>query len=143
VGLHPETLVARVDSLRASDARAGALPDHRPGEQGSAEPFVGAHVSLGLPPAGACATRRRFRLSLRAPDHSRIVVVAVYLNGRRVICRHGHSIHSVLLRNLPARAFKVTVVVITNKHRQLTQTCRYQRCGAKPPPKRRRGRRHK
>ncbi len=113
------------------------------GDQGNTEPSLGAHVSLGLPPAGACATRRRFRLSLRAPGHARIVSVAVYLNGRQVIRRRGHSIHSVLLRNLPARAFKVTVVVITNKHRQLTQTLRYQRCGPKPKQKRRRGRRLK
>jgi hypothetical protein len=107
------------------------------GDQGNPERSLGGHVSLGLPSAGACATRRRFRLSLRAPAHSRIVSVAVYLNGRRVIRRHGHSIHSVLLRNLPARAFKVTVVVITNRHRLLTQTRRYQRCGAKPQRKRR------
>jgi hypothetical protein len=107
------------------------------GEQSNPPPSGGSQASLGLPSASACTTRRRFRLSLRAPGHARIVSVAVYLNGRQVIRRRGHSIHSVLLRNLPARAFKVTVVVITNKHRQLTQTRRYQRCGAKPPKKRR------
>jgi hypothetical protein len=125
-------------SCRADFAAGG-------GEPGNTAPSSGAHVSLGLPPASACATRRRFRLSLRAPGRARIVSVAVYLNGRQAARRRGHSIHSVLLRNLPARAFKVKVVVVTNKHRQLTQTRRYQRCGAKPKPKPRprRGRRHK
>jgi hypothetical protein len=84
---------------------------------------------LGLPAANACLTRRRFRLSLRAPDRARIVSATVYLDGRQVARRQGHSIHSVLLRNLPARGFKVTVVVITNRHRQIAQTRSYRRCG--------------
>src|SRR5205823_11321091 len=98
---------ARVETFDRDGAReAYVYPDggaYRVHSGGTAAPACPASElnPHWLPVRRACVDRRRFRFRLRQPRGGRIVSVAVYVNGRRVIKRRGHRIGAVTLGRLP------------------------------------------
>ena len=80
---------------------------------------------LGLPKAGRCVDRRKFRFRLHG---RRVTYVAVYVNGRRIVRHRGHSITFVTLRRLPVGRFNVKVVARRANGRRLVTVRRYSGC---------------
>jgi hypothetical protein len=90
---------------------------------------------VGLPTARRCASRRRFRIRLRAPRGQRLASARVYVNGRRRAVRRGRRLTApVDLRGLPRGTVRVTVVARTRSGRRVVERRRYRTC----VPKRRR-----
>jgi beta-glucosidase len=79
--------------------------------------------------SGRCASRRHFRIRLRAPRGERLVSARVYVNGHRVRVLRGRRLRAVIdLRGLPKRRVTVRVVARTRKGRRVTETRRYRTC---------------
>ena len=88
--------------------------------------------TLGLPSSRRCASRRAFRLRLRAPRGERVRTARVYVNGRRVRTLRGNRrTVPVSLRGLPKGTVRVKVVVRTRSGRRLVRERRYRTCVAK------------
>ena len=78
----------------------------------------------------SCASRRHFRIRLRAPRGERLVSARVYVNGHRVRVLRGRRLRAVVdLRGLPKGRATVRVVARTRKGRRVTETRRYRTCG--------------
>jgi uncharacterized repeat protein (TIGR01451 family) len=76
-----------------------------------------------------CASRRHFRIRLRAPRREQLVEARVFVNGRQVRVIKGQRLTApVDLRGLPKGRFKVKIVVTTASGRQLAGTRRYRTC---------------
>lgn len=116
--------------------RQNAGPALRGGGDCSGESAnLGLPVSAATPPgkkAVPCFSRRRFRLTLRAPKRDRLTSVRVYVNGKlrktlrgRVLRRKRPRID---LLGLPRGRFTVTIQARTKKGRKLRQVRRYRTC---------------
>lgn len=80
----------------------------------------------------ACASRRNFRIRLRAPHGERLRSAKVFVNGRRVAVLRGRRLTApVDLRNLPKGRFTVKVIATTTTGRTITETRRYRTCAPK------------
>lgn len=102
-----------------------------PGRSGRASPL-------------ACASRRSFRIRLRAPAGQRLRSARVYVNGHRVRVLRGRRLTApVNLRGLPHGRFTVKVVAVTTAGRVLTETRRYRTCTPKRTSKHKRTKRHR
>jgi hypothetical protein len=77
--------------------------------------------------------RRRFSFKLRQPRGGRIVSVAVYVNGRRVIKKRAHRIGRVTLRRLPLGTFEVKLVARASFGRRIVSTRTYRGCKKSRP----------
>jgi hypothetical protein len=98
---------------------------------------VGSPGSSGRASPLACASRRSFRIRLRAPAGQRLRLARVYVNGHRVQVLRGRRLTApVNLRGLPRGRFTVKVVAVTTTGRVLTETRRYLTCTPKRKPKR-------
>jgi len=86
-----------------------------------------------LPAKRGCVDHRRFRFRLRQPRGGRIVSVAVYVNGRRVIRRRAHRIGAVTLRRLPLGVFEVKLVARASFGRRIVSTRTYRGCRKSRP----------
>jgi len=76
-----------------------------------------------------CASRRHFRIRLRAPRGDRLRSARVYVNGRRVRVLRGRRLRAVIdLRGLPAGRVRVRVVARTRHGRRVSETRRYRTC---------------
>ena len=111
--------------------RCGTVPFVPPGPGG-----------LGLS-ARQCASRRHFRIHLRARRGERLVSARVYVNGHRVRVLRGRRLHAVVnLRGLPPGTFTVRIVARTRTGRVLRSTRVYHTCTARRRAHRR-GARHR
>jgi hypothetical protein len=86
---------------------------------------------VGLP--SKCVDRRRFTFTLHHARHARVVRVVVYVNGKRVLARHGHNIRKVTLPRLPIGRFEVKIVATQSTGSTLTSTRVYKGCKKGPP----------
>jgi hypothetical protein len=93
---------------------------------------TGTAQDLGLPPGSRCASRRSFRIRLRAPRGDALRSARVYVNGRRVRVVSGKRLRApVDLRGLPKRTVRVTVMGRTRRGRTIRRTRTYHTCVAK------------
>ena len=92
-----------------------------------------------------CASRRSFRIRLRAPKGQRLRSATLYVAGKRVSVRSHGKLHSTLrgtllrapvnLTGLPSGSFTVRVEAVTTSGKHLVDLRRYRTCAAKTKPK--------
>jgi hypothetical protein len=98
---------------------------------------------LGLPPNGQCVDRRKFAFRLHQPKGGRVTRVTVYVNGKRVLRRHGHRISRIKLTRLPRGLFRVKIVAVNSKHETVTSVRTYRGCRKSRPTTRVHRHRHR
>ena len=81
-----------------------------------------------LPSARRCVDRRKFTFALHHGPGARVVKVSVFVNGRRVLRRSGHSIPRVRVKRLPRGKFTLRIVATQSNGSQLISTRRYRGC---------------
>jgi Right handed beta helix region len=93
-----------------------------------------------FPSTRRCVSRRKFRIRLRTPHGTKITLVSVQVNRKRVKTLRGRRITSVVnLKGLPKGRFKVKITLHTADGRKISGTRRYHTCTKKlrsrrPPP---------
>lgn len=86
---------------------------------------------LGLPPARACASRRKFRITLKAPRGTTVVSATVAVNGKvKARVKGGRTQAPVDLRGLPKGRVKVTIAVTASDGKTYKSTRKYRTCAA-------------
>ena len=87
---------------------------------------------LGLPPARACASRRKFTITLKAPRGLSVVSATIAINGKvKARVKGGHTKAPVDLRGLPKGRVKVKVAVKASDGKTYTATRTYRTCATK------------
>jgi endoglycosylceramidase len=131
---------ARVDSFDRDGSReAYVYPDggaYRAYSGASPAPSCGGRDATDphwLPARRACVDRRRFRFRLRQPRGGRIVSIAVYVNGRRVLRKRGHRIAAIAIRRLPLGTFEVRIAARTSLGRRIVSSRVYRGCAKSRP----------
>jgi hypothetical protein len=93
--------------------------------------------ALGKPPAArvtpACVDRRKFTFKLGQPKGGRVVSVAAYVNGKRIVSRSGRQITSLSLAKLPKGTFTVKIVTTTNRGSKTISVRTYRGCAKGAP----------
>jgi hypothetical protein len=90
--------------------------------------------STGLPaPTRRCVDTRKFSFRLHHARSQRVVRVEVFVNGRRVLRKRGHSLGRVTLRRLPRGTFTVKVVAKQSSGSSLVSTRTYRGCKKSRP----------
>jgi hypothetical protein len=88
--------------------------------------------ALGLPPAGRCVSRRRFKVRLRVPGNARVVSAKVRINGKvKARVKGARTRAPVNLRGLPKGKVKVTIVTRASNGRTYRSKRTYRTCTAK------------
>jgi hypothetical protein len=80
--------------------------------QGAAPPTGGAPI---LSPATPCIATPRLTFRLNKVPHGRVVRVAAYVNGRRVLRRRGHNLTRISFARPPGRLLNVKIITTNNK----------------------------
>jgi hypothetical protein len=84
---------------------------------------------LGLPSARDCIDRRRFSFKLHRPQHTRIVRVDAFVNGKLVQRRKGKSIDRITLKKLPkTNRLVVRIRAFHSNGAQVISTRTYRGC---------------
>jgi hypothetical protein len=87
---------------------------------------------LGLPPARACASRRKFKITLKAPRGLAVVSATVAINGKvKARVKRGRTKAPVDLRGLPKGRVKVKVAVKASDGRTYVGTRTYRTCASR------------
>jgi beta-glucosidase len=89
-----------------------------------------AHIPL---PAAKCVDTRAFSFKLHHAKGARIVRVAVYVNGKRVLTRRGRDIKRVSIKRLPRKRFVVKIVTTHNTGARIISTRVYSGCKKSRP----------
>jgi hypothetical protein len=93
-----------------------------------------------FPSTRRCVSRRKFRIRLRTPHGTKITLVSVRVNNKRVKTLRGRRITSLVnLKGLPKGRFRVKITLRTADGRTISGTRRYHTCtkkirGRRPPP---------
>ena len=87
---------------------------------------------LGLPATKKCASRRSFRITLKAPRGEKAKTIVVLVNNKKVKTLTGKKVTApVDLRGLPKGKFTVKITMTTASGKTLTQTRSYKTCAPK------------
>ncbi len=87
---------------------------------------------LGLPPARACASRRKFSITLKAPRGLSVVSATIAINGKvKARVKGGRTKAPVDLRGLPKGRVKVKVAVKASDGKTYTGTRTYRTCATR------------
>jgi hypothetical protein len=114
--------------LVASDQKANDVL-----QENGVPPAATTTNPLGLPPNTQCVDRRKFSFRLHQPKHGRVTRVTVYVNGKRVLSRHGHRISHIKLTRLPKGLFQVKIVARNSRHETVTSVRTYRGCKKSRP----------
>ncbi|MFL5884422.1 MAG: hypothetical protein ACJ77M_05080 [Thermoleophilaceae bacterium] len=108
------------------------------------KPAGGANA-LGLPRRTGCIDRRKFTFRLRHAKRTRIVAADAFVNGRRKVHKHGHSIKRLTIKKLPKGTFRVRIVTRQSNGSRRISTRIYKGCTKSKPTNRshRKRRRHR
>ena len=88
--------------------------------------------ALGLPPARACVSRRKFTIRLKAPLGASVVSATITINGKvKARVKGGKTRAPVDLRGLPMGKVKVNIATKTSDGRTYKSTRTYRTCGLK------------
>jgi hypothetical protein len=90
-------------------------------------------ASVELPASARCVDTRRFTFRLHHGPRSRVVRVAVFVNGKRRRLVTGHSISRVTIGRLPRKRFVVRIVATQSRGSKLTSTRTYNGCRKSRP----------
>jgi len=90
--------------------------------------LAGCGGAAKLPQARRCVDRRKFTFRLHHAPKARVVRVAAYVNGKRVLVRRGHNLRRVTLKRLPRRRFTVRIVSTQSTGSKLVSVRRYKGC---------------
>jgi hypothetical protein len=82
---------------------------------------------------GACVDKRRFTFRFHRSGHSRVVRVAVFVNGKRRLVKRGRSIKRVTLTRLPRSNFTVRIVTTFSNGSKRASTRTYTGCTKSRP----------
>jgi hypothetical protein len=86
---------------------------------------------LGLPPARACASRRKFRITLKAPRGTHVLSATIAINGKvKARVKGGRTQAPVDLRGLPKGRVKVKIAVKASDGKTYTSSRTYRTCAA-------------
>jgi hypothetical protein len=87
---------------------------------------------LGLPPARGCASRRKFRITLKAPRGTHVVSATVAVDGKvKARVTGGRTQAPVDLRGLPKGRVKVKIAIKASDGKTYTSTRTYRTCAAR------------
>lgn len=87
---------------------------------------------LGMPPARACASRRKFTITLKAPRGLSVASAKIAINGKiKARVKGGRTKATVDLRGLPKGRVKVTVAVKASDGKTYTGTRTYRTCATR------------
>jgi predicted acyl esterase len=115
----------------APSAAGGAEPTPTATENVIPAPSTAAAAgtALGLPSARRCASRRRFRVHVRAPAGEKLRTATLYVGGRRAARVRAPRRTSVVdLRGLPRGTVRVRIVVRTRSGHRFSAVRRYRTC---------------
>jgi hypothetical protein len=84
-------------------------------------------------PSHACLDRRKFSFKLHARHGDRVTRVRVFVNGRRVVNRHGHNLKTITLTKLPLGRFTVTILTNTAQGHSTKSVRTYKGCKKSRP----------
>jgi hypothetical protein len=88
--------------------------------------------ALGLPPARACVSRRKFTIRLKAPMGAGVVSATITINGKvKARVKGGKTRAPVDLRGLPMGKVKVNIATKAADGRTYKSTRTYRTCGLK------------
>src|SRR3954454_3066 len=90
--------------------------------------LAGCGSAAKLPQARRCVDRRKFTFRLHHAPKARVVRVAAYVNGKRVLLRRGRSIRRVILKRLPRKKFTVRIVSTQSTGSKLISVRKYKGC---------------
>jgi hypothetical protein len=100
--------------------------------------------ALGLPPARACVSRRKFTIRLKAPLSASVVSATIAINGKvKARVKGAKTRAPVDLRGLPMGKVKIMIATKASDGRTYKSTRTYRTCGlkkVKKPKKKRQGR---
>jgi hypothetical protein len=100
-----------------------------PAPRAPAAPAADPADAVGLPAAAACASRRRFRIRLRAPRGVHVRSATVSVDGRRKATRSAARLRvPVDLRGLPRGRVTVTIKLVTTTRRTIQARRVYRTC---------------
>jgi hypothetical protein len=86
-------------------------------------------ISIPISSTHNCVSRRRFRITLRAPRGEHLVSARVYVNAKRVHVSRGKRLHALVdLRGLPRNSVTIRVVARTRKGRRVVEKRTYRTC---------------
>jgi hypothetical protein len=125
------TLVTWANGKRVPHTIAGAAVRFSvPGSSGARTDWAITWEAnkVKLPAARRCRDRRKFTFRLHHGPGARVVRVAVFVNGKRVLRRSGHNIRRVAVKRLPRRKFTLRIVATQTSGSQLISTRRYRGC---------------
>jgi hypothetical protein len=92
--------------------------------------------ALGLPPARACVSRRKFTIRLKAPLGASVVSATITINGKvKARVKGGKTRAPVDLRGLPLGKVKVSIATKASDGRTYKSTRTYRTCGLKKKAK--------
>jgi Glycosyl hydrolase 36 superfamily, catalytic domain/Glycosyltransferase family 36 len=128
-GADAATLVTWANGRRVRHSLAGTAARFRvPGAAGKRTDWALTWEKPKLPAARRCKDRRRFSFKLHHGPGTRVVRVAVFVNGRRVARRHGRNIRRVTVARLPRGRFTLRIVSTLSNGSRLVSTRRYSGC---------------
>jgi hypothetical protein len=82
----------------------------------------------GSQPKPVCVDRRKFTFRIHQPRRGRVVSVAAYVNGKRVLRVKKRRVTRVVLKRLPKGLFRVRIVATTNKGSRTISVRHYRGC---------------
>jgi hypothetical protein len=86
---------------------------------------------LGAPPKSATVARtctRKFRFRLRHARGARVVRVAAYVNGKRVLRRRGRNLKRIALKRVPRKRARIKIVTTQSDGTRRVSTRKYKNC---------------
>lgn len=106
----------------------GGLPDSGPGPNGG--PITFEKIVL-VPSSASCLTRKSLKIKFRNPKYDPLREVVVKVNGKKVKAVVGTEKlrKPIVLENLPASPFRVSIVATTVLNERLKGNRKYTPCG--------------
>jgi hypothetical protein len=92
-----------------------------------------AFGSCPTPKRAPCVDRRKFTFRVHHAPTTRVVKVAVFVNGRRKLVRRGHALRAVTIRRLPKKVFHLKIVATQSSGSKLISTRTYRGCNKSKP----------
>jgi hypothetical protein len=98
----------------------------------TASPQSGCADSTVTPvpsPSTPCTVASRLIFHINRVPHGRVVRVAAFVNGRRVLLSHGRDVTSISFARPPSRLLKVKIVTTNNKGGEVITVRTFRGCG--------------
>ena len=128
-GADAGSLVTWAGGRRVKHSLAGAAVRFRvPGTAGKRTDWAVTWERNRIRLPRRCTDRRKFAFKLHHGPGTRVVKVAVFLNGRRILRRKGRNIRRVAVQALPRRRFKLRIVATQTNGSKLISTRHYSGC---------------